>query len=355
MTTSRLTVARMIALCVTLPAAAVGADDAPQPWRYTSRQMGVDVSLTLYAGREDVANVASEAAFARIAELNQIFSDYDADSEAMRLCRAAVDSSPHRVSPELFHVLTEAARLAERSEGAFDVTVGPLTKLWRRARRRVELPEPALLAATRERVGWKLVQLSADGPSVRLLRPDLQLDFGGIVKGYAADEALAVLRRHGITRAMVAIAGDIFAGDAPPDATGWRVRVAPYSDDETTAQMLLVTNQAVSTSGDAFQFVEIDGVRYSHIVDPRTGVGLTRRSQVTVVAPQGIAADSLATAASILGPEAGLRLIEQSQAAGFFVTVESGIVQTQTSGNWKREFLESRATPLTDPARVTDN
>lgn len=340
MTTSRPTVARLLALCITIPAAMGNADEPPQPWRYTSRQMGVDVTLTLYAAREDVANVASEAAFARIAALNQIFSDYDAESEAMRLCRGASVEAPQRVSPELFHVLTEAARLSERSGGAFDVTVGPVTKLWRRARRRGELPEPELLAATRERVGWKLVQLSAEGPSVRLLRPDLQLDFGGIVKGYAADEALAVLQRHGVTRAMVAIAGDIFVGEAPPESTGWRVRVAPYADDESTAQTLLVTNHAVSTSGDAFQFIEIDGVRYSHIVDPRTGVGLTQRSQVTVVAPRGIAADSLATAASILGPEAGLRLIEQSQAAGLFITVENGTIHTHTTGNWKPEFHE---------------
>lgn len=319
--------------------------------QYREIHMGVETTLVIYGGEEDAANDAARRAFARIAELNRIFSDYDAESEAMRLCRNAVVGRAETVSDDLWTVLNIAADLSRRTDGAFDVSVGPVSKLWRRARRRGELPPADLLAQARERVGWKYLELHPDTRTVSLQRDELQLDFGGIVKGYAADAACQVLKDAGFPRSMVGLAGDMAFGEAPPGETGpgetgpgetgpgetgWSVRIAALAPqgDGIEPEPLRLSNCAVSTSGDAFQFVEIDGVRYSHIVDPRTGIGLRQRSSVTVIARRGIDADSLATAATVLGPDRGLKLIEQAGAAAMYRIADGEQIRSMASKNW---------------------
>jgi thiamine biosynthesis lipoprotein len=149
----------------------------------------------------------------------------------------------------------------------------------------------------------------------------MQLDLGGIGKGYAADEALKLLReKFGLTRALVAAAGDVTCGDPPPDRDAWVVDIAPIAKGQTP-RTLRLANAAVSTSGDLEQFVEIDGVRYSHIVDPRTGLGVTGRRSVTVIAPTGVQADSLTKAVMLMPPGKGLELIEATGGAAAYVVV----------------------------------
>jgi len=300
--------------------------------------MGVDVQLTLYAATETTANDAARRAFRRIAELERVFSDYDPDSEAMRLCRLAQPNEFQPVSDDLFTVLSAAQDLAQRSNGAFDVTIGPVVKLWRRARRRQELPEAAVLAEARALVGYRQIRLDPSTRSVSLARTGLQLDFGGIAKGYAAQEAVAALKAAGCSSALVAVAGDIVAGDPPPDAPGWKVGVASANRaDAPPFRWLCLANAAVSTSGDAFQHVVIDGVRYSHIVDPRTGLGLTRLCGATVISGNGMTADSLATAAILLGPREGARLIQETPGAAALIVCDSeGRMSAQTVGDFAR-------------------
>ena len=178
-----------------------------------------------------------------------------------------------------------------------------------------------------------------------LTKRGMQLDFGGIAKGYAVDQALAVLRQHGVTRAMIQAGGDIGLGEPPPDAPGWRVAV-PSLDMKSPPQMILSLSRcAVATSGDTWQFVVIDGRRYSHVVDPRTGIGLTDHCQVTVVAPDGVTADGLSTAVSVLGPEKGLRLIEETPgAAAMILRAPQGKTEMSQSARWK----ELRVVPARD-------
>jgi thiamine biosynthesis lipoprotein len=240
------------------------------------------------------------------------------------------------VSDDLWRVLKEAQDMAQKSGGAFDVTVGPVVRLWRRARIRRQLPSPERMKTARQKVGYKLIRLHPESQQVELLEPDMLLDLGGIAKGYAADEALAVLRKHGIRRALVDAGGDIVLGDPPPGRPAWRIGVAPLDDDAPPSQFLALANVAVATSGDAWQHVVIDGVRYSHIIDPRTGTGLTDHSSVTVVARDGITADALASAVSVLGPEKGIELVEKTcGAAAFIVRAPEGKVQTYQSAAWK--------------------
>lgn len=292
-------------------------------YEFLQIRMAVPVRILVYARDEASAIQATDAAYARIRELDRILSDYDPDSELMQLSRQPV-GEPVPVSSELFEVLAAAHELSQRSDGAFDVTVGPVVKLWRVARRRKTLPDPDRLEAARQAVGYQKVILDQRSRQVTLQQAGIELDVGGIAKGYAADEALETLSTHDITRALVAVAGDIRVGDPPPEADAWKVEVEqPSATEDADPLILYLRNQAVSTSGDTYQFVEIDGVRYSHIVDPQTGLGLTVPGSVTVVAPTGMQADGLASTVNVLGPDRGRELINS------LPHIEARIVQLQ--------------------------
>lgn len=302
-------------------------------FEFSRPEMGSLFRITMYAPDEASARAAATNAFARVAKLNDVMSDYDPESELMRLCRQPV-RVPVRVSADLFDILERSQKLARQSEGAFDVTVGPLVQLWRGARRKKALPPASAIEAARQRVGYRHLKLDARARAVTLLAPDMRLDLGGIAKGYAADQALAVLRRHGITRAMCAASGDIAIGDPPPGKTGWRIGIGRiHGCGDELEEMILLRNAGISTSGDTEQFVEIGGARYSHIVDPHSGIGLTNHIQVTVIAPNATLTDGLATAVSVMGATRGMKLIESQAGIGALVVA--------VEGNEKR-VIESR-------------
>jgi thiamine biosynthesis lipoprotein len=286
----------------------LAAEPAPARFTFDEPHMGTRFRIIAYAPDEAPARQAARAAFARIAALDACMSDYRPTSELMRLC-ARAGGDPVPVSADLFFVLSRAQEVSARSGGAFDVTVGPVVRLWRLSRRTQKLPDPEKLARARALVGYQNVRLDARQRTVQLLKPGMQLDLGGIAKGYAADEALAVLKKHGLRRALVAAGGDIAVSGPPPGAKGWDIAIAPLAKEEKPPHLLL-HDAGVSTSGDAEQYVEIEGQRYSHVVDPRTGLGLVGRMNVTVVAPHGITADSLTKVVSVLGPEKGFKIIE---------------------------------------------
>jgi thiamine biosynthesis lipoprotein len=291
------------------------------PFEFRQRHMGVRARIVVYAPDELTAARAARAAFGRIAALDSVLSDYRPDSELMRLS-ARAGQGPVPVSRELFEVLSHAQRLARLSGGALDVTSGPLVRQWREARRTGTLPTPEARRAAAARVGWRAVRLDSAAQTVALLLSGIQLDLGAIAKGYAADAAIATLREHGVPRALVELGGDIVVGAPPPGRRGWRVRVADAGARDSS---LLLAHAAVSTSGDTQQFVEIDGERYSHVVDPATGLGLRSRVAATVVAPDGVTADGLSTLLTVLGPDAGQALL-----AAHFPAVRAHIRRVDT-------------------------
>ena len=303
----------MRSLCILAALAAVAARAEPPTTRFTFTEvhMGTEFKLILYAPDQETAGKAAAAAFARIADLDATMTDYKETSELMRLC-AKSGGDPVPVSDDLFFVLSQAQETSRISDGAFDVTVGPVVRLWRNARRTQRMPDPEKLAAARELVGWKNVVLDEKAHTVRLLKPGMRLDLGGIAKGYAADEGLAVLKKQGITRALVAAGGDIAVSGPPPGADGWKIAIAPLKDDAgDEGPYMVLHDAAVSTSGDAEQYAEIDGKRYSHIVDPKTGIGLLGRMSATVVAPHGVVADSHTKIVCVLGPEKAFKILEK--------------------------------------------
>jgi FAD:protein FMN transferase len=290
--------------------------------------MGTLFQIKLYATGETVAAEAFRAAFDRVRELDSALSDYKPDSELNRIARTAVQH-PLPVSDDLFRVLAASQKLAEETNGAFDVTLGPVIRLWREARRTGRPPDPAALREAAARCGYRKLRLDTANRTASLAMAGMQLDLGGIAKGYAADAALAVLKGLGITRALVAASGDLAFGDPPPGRRGWKIGVQ--------SETLELSNTAVSTSGDQEQGLDANGRRYSHIIDPVSRAGLTDRITVTIVAPRGVQADSLATAVSVLGASRGLEFVEgQDGIAALIVVRRNGEERILRSARFKR-------------------
>ncbi len=304
-------------LAVFSPAQA--AESTLTRFTFTEPHMGTRFKIILYAPDKPTADKAAKAAFERIAALERTMSDYQPTSELMQLCQQA-GGGPVPVSEDLFIVLSRADKVSRLCGGAFDVSVGPVVRLWRTARRTKQLPEPEKLAQARALVGYQNIRLDVKTRTVQLLKSGMQLDLGGIGKGYTADAALAVLKKHGITRALVAAGGDIAVSGPPPDAEDWTIGIAPLEDPSSKpSHYLFLHDAAVSTSGDAEQYVEIDGKRYSHIVDPKTGLGLVERHSVTIVARNGLTADPLTKVVCVLGPERGLAIIDSLEGVAALV------------------------------------
>lgn len=311
--------------------------DAPLQTRFEFQQveMAVPVRIVLYAAEAAIADRAAQAAFARIHQLNGVFSDYDETSELRRLCETAGQGKLVRVSDELWRVLVKAQEIAEKSDGAFDVTCGPIVQLWRRARRMKALPAADRLQAARQLVGYRLVRLEPQGQAVELLKAGMRLDLGGIAKGYVVQDTLRVLREQGVPAAMVDAGGDLGLGEPPPGRAGWRIGVGTTDPKGSPRIYLCLSRTAVATSGDMWQYVIIDGVRYSHIVDPRTGLGLTDHSTVTIVTADGTTADALSTAVSVLGSEQGLQLVESIPGvAACILRLHDGRPEVHESRTW---------------------
>jgi len=307
----------------------------------TQRLMGVPWTITVHAVSVAAGRTAIAAGFAEATRLERILSDYDPESELSRLSALAPTADAQPVSADLWRVLERAVEFRDASDGAFDPTVGPLTSLWRQARRTGRLPPPNKLAAAREAVGLGALVLVPDARAVRLTRPAMRLDLGGIGMGYAVDRVIEVLGRYGIVSAMVDASGDIAVSASPPGTHGWKIAVAPLRSNASghtppdTGEYLTLADAAVTTSGDAFQAVEIEGQRYSHIVNPHTGLGVAGPAAVTVVARDCTTADALATAASVLGPERAAAVIARSPGcAARFVWMEAGQVHHSQTPGW---------------------
>ena len=328
-------------LCLTSSAL---AETGPlKPFEYSLPRMGTVFRIVLYAANSTIASEASSEAFDRVEQLEQIFSDYREDSELMRVCRTA-SQSPQRLSSDLYMILQSSLRFSALSDGAFDVTIGPIVRLWREARSQQRLPEAERLSKARLAVGYHNLVLDPDDHTLFLKRDDMSLDLGAIAKGYAADQARAVLEKYGIRKALVAAGGDLSIGDPPPATEGWEVQIRSWTSGSIAdSGMLQLHNCNVSTSGDKFQFLEAKGTRYSHIIDPQTGLGITDSVSTTVIAPDGATADALATTLSILPVKRALALADlQDQVAAFLV---------RRQGKQFVEFRSRRFPPVAREAR----
>lgn len=251
----------------------------------------------MFAPEGATAERAANRAFSRMDSLEKLFSDWDPSSEVGKLTKV---EGRKQVSGDLWEVLSLSIKIAEGTGGAFDPTVGPAVRLWRRARRLGELPRPENVEAALRRMGWENLEVG-DSPWINLKVSGMRLDLGGVGKGFALDAMLETLTEEGIESALVDGGGDLAASGPPPGQKGWRVRVAPPTGTGE-GRRLLLAHGAVATSGTRFQNFEVNGKSWSHLLDPRTGMALDFEIQATVVAPSGALADALASAACVLGP-----------------------------------------------------
>ena len=279
--------------------------------------MGTRFAIQCDHPDRDLVKKAAAAAFETADQINAVASDYIADSELLSPPKHP-PGTPVKVSPLLFSLLKQALGYAAKTDGLFDPTLGPLTKLWRESRRRSTLPDDAALATARSVCGWRLLALDNEKSTATFAKPGMRLDLGGIAKGQAADAMLEVLQDYGISRISITCGGDVRLGDPPDSRKGWKVGVRTF-DKLRDSRTLVLSNAAVSTSGDLQQAVEIEGVRYTHIIDPATGLGLTRKAAATVIAPIAALSDALATACCIASPEQARKLVSAMGATDLFL------------------------------------
>lgn len=314
-------------------------EDASERYEFTSMKMGTQFQIILYSSDEAAAENAAREAFERMEELNSILSDYIEESELNRLSIKSGTGEWTEVSAPLFHILEQSKQVSEDTGGLFDLTIGPYTDLWRGLNRMQdpELPDEQELDELSKRVGYENIELDSQNRTARLIKPGMKLDPGGIAKGYAAEEALRILRMHEIASALINAGGDISVGSPPPGKQQWDVAV-PLQREEGQFDILnlQLSGISVSTSGNMFQQIEIDGKTYSHIIDPRTGLGVTRHIQATVIAPDGTLADAYASALTIMDPEDGVQFVNLLEKAEAYIEqVESGKITT-----WKSDGFE---------------
>jgi len=265
---------------------------------YTEIHMGVPVRVTLFSKDSDSRKETARGIFSQFASLEDIFSDWRPTSETSKLCARPGEWIP--VSPPMWELLEVCHRMVEASDGLFDPTVGPLVTLWRESRSQRRLPEPKQLADARARTGWHQVERDAKGHRVRVAA-GTRLDFGGIAKGYAVARAWQEATRTNRMPVLIEAGGDLVCGDPPPGRPAWRIALPDGRRRD-------LSRQHVSTSGDDYQGVEINGRRYAHIVDPRTGLGATNLHRASVCGPDGAIVDAVATAACLMSQDDAKRL-----------------------------------------------
>jgi len=299
--------------------------------------MGTYMMATVYAPDEESGRRAIAAAFARVEEIEAATSHYRETSDISKLI-AAAGGPPMPVSRDLWAVLRRSAEVSAETDGAFDPTIGPLMALWKKTWRKGKAPSEAETAAAKALVDWRAVRLAPDAPQAQLLKKGMSLDLGGIGKGYAVDQALAVLRERRIPAALVDMGGNVAAYGAPPERPAWLVGIRdPSRPGKILPKPLKLLNQGVATSGDYEQFGTVAGRRYSHILDPRTGKPLEGMTSVTVVAKDGTTADGYSTALSVLGPEKALAFAEKRPGVEVMIVYErDGATHTARSKGFER-------------------
>lgn len=271
--------------------------------------MGTVFAIYLYAQDGEHAQASFEAAFDEIERLEEALSNYRTSSELSRINRLAARQAV-TTDPEVFGLLETSLTYSQRSDGAFDATVGPLMRAWSFFRGEGRCPKDEELRSALENVGSKKVQLDPTRRTVRFATPGVELDLGAIGKGYAVDCVVRVLREAGVAAALVdAGSSTLYAMNAPPGKNGWTVRVPRPGDRSQTVSTVTLRNESLSTSGSYEKFFELDGRRYCHVMDPRKGTPVQGVLQTTLIASDGTTTDALSNAMFVMGPEAGRKLL----------------------------------------------
>ncbi len=311
----------------------------PQKFSFSRPKMGSPFTMILVHSDSLHAAAVAENCFSLVDSLAAIFTDYADSSELNRLCARAGDPAGFVCSPALFDILQLSAGAWQKTGGKFDISLGPLTHLWRRARKTGQWPAADSVAAARARCGFQHVQLFAAESRAVLDLPGMQLDLGGIAQGYIAGKVLQRSRDLGIQSALVDVSGDIATSAAPPGAAGWKIAVnVPEEAAMLLPGTLLISNCSVTTSGDLYQFMLHEGKRYSHIIDPATGYGTTHPRNTTIISTDCVAADWMTKAGALL-PFRKAKKLANAMGAGILVTENrNGKIRKWSNRNFRAQW-----------------
>ncbi|WP_157831488.1 FAD:protein FMN transferase [Confluentibacter flavum] len=282
--------------------------------------MGTQIGLVFYDKDHKNADFLAKLVFKRIDELNRIFSNYLIDSEINRLSETPYENV--KVSKDLFRLLFISSVYSQKTFGSFDVTLGPLIELWKKAKSNKKIPLKSEIHFALGKTGHGHMEFPAVD-MIKLNKEGMQLDVGGIGKGFVADEIIALLANHGVRIALVDMGGDITVGDPPPNKEYWTLGFSFFNENgEEVFNKLKLRNQAVATSGDLYQYELLDGKRYSHIIDPKSGMALSNNIQVTVIAPTGTMADAYASGISVLDMVEGEKVVRETPALEVYIIMD---------------------------------
>ena len=302
---------------------------------YSEIKMGSAFNLIIVSTNSNKANHLARKSYELVDSLSHIFSNYDSSSELSKI-NASAGLLPYKMSTAMLDLVQKSQDAYIQSKGAYDISIGPLSTLWRNARKAKLFPDSSTVVATKKLVGLNQVKINKRLGTIFLPNADMQLDFGGIAKGYIAQWVINYLKANGIQQALADAGGDIVMSGAPLNQKGWLIAVnLPESTDELMNKKLLLSNAAVATSGDVYQFIEYKGVKYSHIINPLTGYGVTNLRNVTIIAKTGSTADWLATACSILPIKEAKQLAISNQAALLITTLKNGKLVFEATPNFK--------------------
>ena len=282
-----------------------------QGYEHVFPSMGTTVTFAAFSTNPANVEMAFDAAQKEIVRLVAILSDYDDESELSQLNSNMSPGQFIKVSAELWEVLAASDKWHRISGGSFDASVGALTRLWRQHRRRGSIPSDAEIAKTLKVCGWHNVVLDVPNRSVSCLQQGLLIDLGAIAKGYIVDRAFILLQQHGLDKCMVNAGGDLRCGAAPPGRSGWKIGIAPLQASGPPIRIIEIADAAIATSGDLWQYSIIQGKRRSHILDPKSGIGVEGPMSLSAIAPTALEADAAATALSVLGVQRGCELAER--------------------------------------------
>ncbi len=282
--------------------------DREKPYEKETFVMGTQAWITIYGLDAEEAEAAATEALRELHRIEGLMSNWKTDSEISRLNRES-NGAPHKLSTELFHVISRAVYFSDVTSGAFDISARPLVQLWGFQGGAAKLPTGSEIDEALKRVGYKKLMLDVESESI-ILPPGMELDLAGIAKGYAVDRSVAVLKQHGVDRGMVNLGGNIYAIGSPPGKKGWTVGIRDPRGGRKVVGSLLLEDEAVATSGNYENFVELEGKIYGHIIDPRIGEPVSRMLSVTVVASTALEADAISTGFFVLGPEGSRKALE---------------------------------------------
>jgi len=318
------------------------ATGQPTKFHFTEQKMGSPFNIVFLEKDSLLAASLANECFLLVDSLVAILSDYDSTSELNKL-NASAGNGPMQVSTVLLDILLMSKSAYEKSGHVFDVSIGPLSKIWRKARKTNRFPSKQEVLFAKRLVGFKYVQIDSSNHTVSLLQKGMRLDLGGIAKGYVADQVLALLTKQSISSALVDAGGDISMSLAPLSANGWLIGInVPEQTEELLDQKIQIQQKAVATSGDVYQYFLHNGKKYAHITNPTTGYGVTFQRNVTIIAKDGVTADWLATACSILPITDALELVKKEQAEILLSTMVNNKIQKLTSLGFDKYLIPSK-------------